>query len=231
VSKTAVIHQPDFLPHLAFFHRLLDAQIYVALDHVQFVSGTSRSWTHRDRIKTPRGAQWLSVGVQKAPLGTPINAIQLSATPWRTRNLNLIRENYRAAAHFEEVYAELERLYALPCARLCDFTLASIDMLMRMFAIEVPRIASSSLEASGTSVELLVALLRKVGATEYVSGPGARAYHRQAPFDAAGIRVVWQDFTHPVYPQLHGEFVPYLSSIDLLFNCGVRRSREILRSR
>jgi hypothetical protein len=25
---------------------------------------------------------------------------------------------------------------------------------------------------------------------------------------------------HPVYPQLHGDFVPYLSIVDLIFNCG-----------
>lgn len=228
---TVVIHQPDFLPHLGFFHRFLYADLYIALDHAQFVSGTSRSWTHRDRIKTPRGAQWLTVSVRKPSLGTPIREVLLSnSDDWRIQNLRLLRENYRHAPHFEEVFPELEALYADRSERLYEFSLASIDMLSRLFDVTRPRLLSSSLSPQGKSVEMLVGLLGKVGARVYLSGQGARTYHRQAPFDAAGIQVAWQEFRHPVYPQLHGDFIPYLSSIDLLFNCGVERSRQILES-
>ena len=71
---------------------------------------------------------------------------------------------------------------------------------------------------------------RGYGATHYLSGIGAKDYYDNKPFEEANIKVLWQDFKHPVYPQLHGEFIPYLSSIDLLFNCGIKKSREILRS-
>ena len=230
MSRTVVIHQPDFLSYAGFFHRLLHADLYIALDHVQFVNGTSRSWTHRDKIKTPRGEQWLTVGVRKAPRDSAINTIELSATDWRVKNLNLLRENYRQAPHFEPVFAEIEKLYAIPCSRLAEFNLASIDMLLRMFDISIPIVPSSSLQPAGHRNELLVDILGKVGATHYLSGVGARDYFDPAPFAAAGIDVVWQDFRHPEYHQLHGAFVPYLSSIDMLFNCGIERSREILRS-
>jgi hypothetical protein len=225
-----VIHQPDFLSHLGFFHRFLNADLYVALDHVQFVNGTSRSWTHRDRIKTAHGAQWLSISVRKAPRDTAINAVELSETDWREQNLNLLRENYRGAPYFREIFPELEKLYALPCTRLVDFTIASIDMLLGLFAISIPRVLSSELRPIGHKNELLVDILRKLGAKRYLSGPGARGYFDHAPFKEAGIEVAWQQFEHPVYPQLHGEFVSYLSSIDLLFNCGIEESRKILRS-
>jgi hypothetical protein len=68
-----------------------------------------------------------------------------------------------------------------------------------------------------------------VGATRYLSGTGARDYMAPDLFRDAGIEVLWQDFTHPVYPQLFGEFVPYLSALDALFNCGVQGARELLR--
>lgn len=229
MKKTVVIHQPDFLPYLGFFHRFLQADLYVALDHVQFVH-SNRSWTHRDKIKTARGAQWLTVSVRKTPLDTPIDAVELSDTGWREQNLNLIRENYRAAPYFTAVYPELEALYGLSCSRLVEFTTASIEMIRRLLSIEIPTVAARGLDPRGHKNELLIDLLRKVQATHYLSGVGARDYFDAAPFRAAEIEVVWQDFKHPVYPQLHGEFVPYLSSIDLLLNCGVERSREILRS-
>ena len=229
MNKIVVIHQPDFLPHLAFFHRLLRADQWIVLDHVQFVNGTSRSWTHRDKIKTPRGPQWLTVSVRKAARDTPINAIELSETGWREQNLNLIRENYRDADHYNKIYPELEVLYGLPCTKLSEFTMASIRMLLRLFDIAIPTIISSTLQPAGHNNELLVDILQKVSATRYLSGTGALDYFDPAPFAGAGIGVDWQEFRHPVYPQLHGEFVPYLSSIDLLLNCGVDQSREILR--
>jgi hypothetical protein len=77
---------------------------------------------------------------------------------------------------------------------------------------------------------MLVDLLRKVGATTYLSGMGARDYFDPTSFDAAGIEVVWQRFEHPVYPQRWGEFVPNLSVLDVLFNCGIAGTRAILEA-
>ena len=229
--STAVIHQPDFLSWLGFFHRLLHADVYIALDCVQFVSRTSRSWTHRDKIKTPRGEKWLTLGVRRAPLGTQIRRIELSdAADWRAANLSLLRENYRGAAHFDAIYTRIEALYAMPCTLLADFNLASIRLLLELFAIDIPIRLASELEPAGASNERLVDILVKAGAGCYLSGLGARDYFRAEPFAAAGIEVRWQEFRHPVYPQLHGDFIPFLSSIDMLFNCGIERSRDILRS-
>ena len=227
MKKTVVIHQPDFLPHLAFLHRLLAVDLWIVLDHVQFSRG---GWVNRDRIKTPQGAAWLTVGVAKAPLDTAIRDVALADDGWRRKNLDLLRQNYRDAPCFREVFPSLEALYAEDCGSLLEFNLKSIDLLLAAFGLRVPRVLSSELGGTGTKNELLVALLRRAGATRYLSGPGARAYYRPEPFRDAGIEVLWQSFEHPSYPQLHGQFISYLSSIDLLLNCGPARAREILRS-
>jgi hypothetical protein len=231
MSKTVVVHQPDFLPHLAFFHRLLHADLFVILDTAQYVDGTSRSWMNRDKIKTPQGEKWLTVSVKKAPRGTAIREMQLSGdVDWKTTNLNLIRENYRLAPYYSEVCPHIEALYAHECRRLMDFNVKSIDILMGLFEIRVSLLLASELNCAGANNELLVDILKKVGATRYLSGIGARAYFDPKPFCEAGIDVVWQEFVHPRYAQMHGAFIPHLSSIDMLFNCGIVRSRELLRS-
>jgi hypothetical protein len=231
MSKTVVIHQPDFLSYLGFFHRLLFADVFVVLDTAQFVDGTSQSWMHRDKIKTPQGEKWLSLSIKKPPRDTAICDVLLSdAVDWRSANLSLLRENYKKALYFQEIFPYIEQLYAFKCERMMDFNLKSIEMLMTLFDIKVPMIFTSDLDAQGKKNELLVDILKKTAATYYLSGVGARAYFDPAPFMEANIEVIWQNFTPPVYPQLHGDFVPYLSSIDLLFNCGIDKSREILRS-
>jgi len=229
-KKVVVIHQPDFAPYLGFFHRFLRADMYIALDHVQFVSSSSRSWTNRDKIKTAQGEKWLTVSVKKAPRDTAINQIELSTnTDWRQDNLRLLEQNYRNAPYYNELMLEIECLYARPFQMLRDFNMASIEMLMDMLDVRIPWVWSSNLNPVGTKNELLVDLLQKVTATHYLSGMGARDYFQPEPFAKAGIEVIWQDFAHPVYTQQFGEFVPYLSALDVLFNHGVAASREILR--
>jgi hypothetical protein len=231
LKKTVIIHQPDFLSYLGFFHRMLSADLFIILDNVQYVNGTSKSWMNRDIIKTPHGKQWLTVSIQKSPLGKKINEILLSKNvEWKRKNLNLIKENYRHAPFFGQIFPLLEQLYDFECEYLIEFNIKSIQLLMELFDIQIKTICASSLQAQGNNNQLLIDILKKVGATTYLSGVGARPYYDPHPFTEANIEVIWQDFKHPEYPQLHEGFIPYLSSIDLLFNCGINKSREILRS-
>lgn len=230
MSKTVVIHQPDFIPYLGFFHRFLTSDLYLVLDHVQFVNGTSRAWTHRDKIKTPAGTQWLSLSVERAPRDTPINQIRLSdAVNWRESNLQQLERNYKSAPFFNEIMPRLRELYASPVTLMADFNLESIRMLMEALDVVRPMVLSSTLAPVGAKNELLIDLLKKVDGDYYLSGTGARSYMNEALFNRAGIDVVWQEFTHPVYPQQFGGFEPYLSTVDVLFNCGIDGSRRILR--
>lgn len=230
-KKTVVIHQPDFAPYLGFFHRFLHADLYVALDHVQFVSHSSKSWTHRDKIKTQQGEKWLTLSVKKASRETPINQIALSeTTDWVMDNLNLLAQNYRKTAHFEAIMPSIEDLYRTAPPLMSDFNLRSINVISQMLDVELPSVRSSTLDPQGSKNELLIDLLQKVGATHYLSGMGAKNYMRPELFSEAGIHVVWQDFKHPTYPQPFGDFLPYLSSLDVLFNCGIEGARQALRS-
>lgn len=227
--KTVVIHQPDFLPYLGFFDRFLKADLWVIFDNVQFLNN-SKSWHNRDKIKTPQGEKWITVSVKKCAQKTPINEVLLSDAKWRIDGLNLLKANYRKATYFKEIIPFIEELYTYECETMLQFNLKSIYMLMQLFNIKIETVLASDLEPVGKSNVLLVDILQKVKADKYLSGVGAKAYFDPAPFAAAGIEVIWQDFKHPVYPQLYGDFIPYLSSIDLLFNCGIKKSREILRS-
>jgi hypothetical protein len=225
--KTVVIHQPDFIPYLGFFHRLLHADLYIVLDDVQFLR---RGWHHRDKIKTPQGDKWFTLGLQKSPQDEKINNILLNHENWKQEHLNLLIQNYKKAPYYNQIFPYIELLYSNKFDKMIDFNMLSITMLMKLFNISIEMEYSSKYNLQTKSNELLADLLKKVKATNYLSGIGAKDYFDSKPFDNANIEVIWQDFKHPVYPQLHGEFIPYLSSIDLLFNCGIDKSREILRS-
>lgn len=229
-DEIVVIHQPDFIPYLGFFHRLMLSDIYIVLDNVQYVRGGSNCWTNRDKIKTPEGEKWITIPCEKAPLKTNICDIRINNfIDWKTRNLNLIKTNYSSASGFEEVYPWIKELHDGEYEKLSDFTFASIKMLIDLFGIDIKIQFSSVLEPEGKSNARVIDLVKRVGAHRYLSGVGAKDYFEPELYQKAGIEVIWQDFKHPVYQQINGKFLPYLSSIDLLLNCGIEKSRGILR--
>ncbi len=232
MSKMVVIHQPDFAPHLGFFNRFINADLYVVLDHVQFVNGSSRAWTHRDKIKTPQGEKWLTISTKKSPRDTPINKIELSnSIDWRDKNIQLLESSYNKAEYFSEIMPEVKNLYSTNCNSLSEFNIKSIKMLMNMLDVKIPLVVSSEMQTVGSKNELLISILQEVNASHYLSGLGASGYMDVKKFNDAGIEVVWQEFSHPVYPQLFDKFIPHLSSLDILFNCGIDKSREILKGK
>ena len=229
-EKTIVIHQPDFMPYLGFFDRLLHADTYVVLETAQYVNGTSRSWMNRDKIKTEKGEQWITVCVKKAPRETQIKDILLlDDGRWQKNNLGLLHQNYRKAQYYREIMPYVEKLYHGSYVYFWEFSFASIKMLIELFGIEIEIIFSSDLDPQGKNNDMIVDIMKKLGASIYLSGTGAADYYDPSVYEKAGIEVIWQKFTHPVYPQQFGGFIPYLSSIDLLFNCGIEKSRRILR--
>lgn len=227
VKKIIVIHQPDFAPHISFFHRFLHADMFIALDHVQFLR---RGWMNRDRIKTSNGEKWLTVSIDKTSQTTPINKVSLSdQINWRQNNLNLLEENYIKSTGYSELMPEIEKIYNEPFKILSDFNMSLIDMLMDMLGVRIPWVFSSSLDPVGAKNELLIDLLQKVSATHYLSGIGAEAYLNDEFFKKAQIEIIWQKYSHPIYKQQYGEFIPHLSVLDLIFNNGIEVSRDLLR--
>lgn len=227
MAKIVVAHQPEFLPYIGFFHRLLKADLFIIADTVQY---EKQNFQNRNRIKTVSGERWITASIAKHPVETNINQIFLSRKfDWRTEHLCTIRENYRKAPFFRQIYPIIEELYNYECEKLIDFNINSIKLLCRLFDIKVEIILSNSLDAQGKKNDLITDMLKKVEATDYISGNGAKKYYDSGPYQAAGVNVIWQNFTHPIYPQINGDFLPYMSSIDLFFNCGIEESQTIIR--
>jgi hypothetical protein len=225
---TVCIHQPDFAPYLGFFDRLLDTDIFILLDDAQFIHD---GWTHRDRIKTPRGEVWVTLPIDRNDKFKPIRDIRL-ATPaevWQKKVVNLLSENYRKAEHFKPIITELADTFQAHAVNLVDLNLAVLDMAYRIFDLSPVTRFASEFSLSTTRNQRLIDLVKAVGGTKYLSGTGALSYLDFDLFKQNGIEVVVQDFKHPSYPQLHGDFAPYLSCLDVFFNCGADSAR-VLRS-
>ena len=223
-------HQPHFLPWLGYFDRMRRADLFVLLDHVQF---ERQNFQNRTRILTHQGTRWLTVPVVQRSRAERIVEKRIDDRDgrWAQRLAGTLQFSYGRAPWFREYAPEIVRILESPGTHLVDLNIRLTEILRDVLEIRTPMIRSSGLELAGQRSELVLNLCRAVGATTYLSGRGAsRAYLDTEAFRRAGITLEWQEFRHPVYPQVpsRGDFAPNLSAVDLLFQCGPR-SAAILR--
>lgn len=217
------IHQPHYLPWLGYVAKWDAADRFIFLDTVQY---EKNGWQNRNRIKTQDGPRWLTVPVSRAPLGTPIRDVRVDqAQAWPARHLRAVEQAYARAPHLARYGDPLGAFYGRAWERLAPLAAASAEWLARALGVRAPvtlasELAAPAVAAGSDPTARLVALCRAVGAETYLAGRDGAAYMDLAQFRAAGIAVEAQRYEHPIYPQLHGEFVPFLSALDLLLMHG-----------
>jgi hypothetical protein len=223
---TLAIHQPHYLPWLGYLAKWAAADVFVFLDTVQY---EKNGWQNRNRIKSATGPRWLTVPVH-ARLGTPMTEVTVDTTQaWADRHLRLIEQAYAAAPHLARHREALGELYATKWDRLVPLAVASAELLARAVGVTTPAHLASALDVPAAEpTERLIALCRAVGADTYLAGRDGARYMDLERFAGAGIAVLYQDYAHPVYAQLHGEFSPNCCGLDLLLTHG-DEALDILR--
>ena len=214
------INQPAYLPWLGYFHRIAVSDLHIVLDHVQF---EKNGFTNRNKIRTNDGWQWLTVPLRtKGQFGSlEINRIEIDgASNWAKKHWAAIRQHYGKAPFFPMHSPFFEETFQQPWMRLDDLLWRTTLYLLEALGIRTLLRRSSEMEPQGHKDELVLDLCRKAGATHYLSGSLGRDYLREPLFAEAGVRVSFQDYSHPQYRQLHTRFEPHMAAIDLLFNYG-----------
>ena len=218
MSPTLAVLQPGYLPWLGFFDQMRRADVFVYYDDVQF---DKHGWRNRNRVKSTTGApHWLTVPVGHRGRPRILDVEIDNRSAWARKHLGTLRQFYARAPFLDRYLPDLAALLQKRWERLVDLDLASSALLADWLGLRPRVLRASDLDVAGARSERLVALCQRVGARRYLSGDAARVYLDVALFERHGIEVVWQDYAHPVYAQQHGPFLPYLSVVDLLFNCG-----------
>jgi hypothetical protein len=223
------MHQPHYLPWLGYVDKADRADLFIFVDHVQFVR---KQWHNRNYVKTQQGPTLLTVPVLQDSRAERIaDKIVDERRPWRKKHRRTLEQSYGSAPFWATYGAKLAHSYDEPRERLVDVSVTSSRFVFDAFGVATPCRRSSEFgEIPGAKTEMIAALCELVGATTFVSGDQARDYLDVELLARQGVAVEWQHFAHPVYPQLHpaAGFVPRLAAIDLLLNCGPE-SLDILR--
>ncbi len=225
-KKVAVILQPGYLPWLGFFEQMYRSDVFIFYDDVQY---DKNGWRNRNRIKTPQGEQWLTAPVLISGQNRPLikDVLIDNKTDWAKKHLKAISQNYSKAPFLNKYFGFFEEILLKKWERLIDLDVSLIEKINEILNIKREIKFSSQLGISGGKTGRLINICRKLEGTHFYEGATGKDYIDEKEFESAGVIVEYQDYKHPIYQQLYGQFIPYLSVIDLIFNQG-ERSLDII---
>jgi len=231
-------HQPNFIPYLGIFDKMRlvgEDGVFIIRDDCQYVE---RDWHNRQKIRTnsSEGFSWLHVPVDKVM--KPLSEIPIrhdkkinGKEDWTKFHQRMIEQFYGKAPYFGDFWPGLENIYSNPGDNLADLNIQIIRYLASAFGIEARMVRATSLsnDVFGQNAsETLANMALTVGAQTYISGAGGRNYLDASAFENK-VNLMFQDYTHPTYPQMQPGFQPYMGAIDALFIVGkLPRSGEVI---
>jgi hypothetical protein len=218
------VHQPNYIPWCGYFSKIRACDVFVFLDDAEISTG--QSYVYRSQVRGPNGAEWLSVPTHRS-LHQSIRDVTFADAKWARKHLHKLDALYAKAPHFREVFPLLEPIFREPGELLADFNIRLIRAIAAYLGLERRFERSSELKVEGKRDDRHIALAAAVGADRYLSGKGGQGYQDPARFAEAGLRLEVSEYTPVAYSQIHGEFLPGLSIVDALFNCG-RGAAELL---
>ena len=219
--------RPYFAPFPGFFYRLHLSDVFVILDSVQFPRGTT--WISRNRFKNDQGTLWMTIPVWKKGLGLQnIDDVRVCREgSWPRKYPASLKQAYAHAPYLYEHLQFIEDLFSTASGRLIDFNLAIIRHLMLNLGLDTEIIRLSELNIESGGDRLLIEICRYFDASVYLAPGAAGKYLNGELFKRSGIELRCLNIRSPAYPQLWSDFIPDLSTFDLLFNCGPK-ARDIL---
>ncbi len=223
------IHQPSYFPWLGLLDKISKSQVFILMDEVQF---SDSGFQHRNVFLEAKGKPcYLILPVnKKGYTEKSFRQLRLADNYWQKKHRKFFLFNYKKHPYWENIFSQIEFIFEKRYEFLIDVVWDSMKVLFNMLGINVKVHFQSELDydRSFKKSDLVLELVKSVEADVYLSGKGAKNYLDVNRFSSAGVEVMFNHFVHPIYPQKNAsKFIEGLSTLDLLFNCGIEGSRKI----
>jgi hypothetical protein len=219
-QKKIIITQSNYIPWKGYFDSIAGTNVFVVYDDMQY---TKRDWRNRNLVKTPMGLKWLTVPVEvSGKYFQKIKDTKIADKSWPKTHWAFLKQNYKTASAYKEVSDWIENLY-LNCnfEYLTDVNMHFISEINTFLDISTEIRHSSEFDLADEKTERLVKICKVLNATDYFSGPAAKAYMDESSFYKEGVNIHYWDYSnYPEYRQLYPPFEHGVSILDLIFSEG-----------
>lgn len=224
------IQQAHYFPWLGYLDKIAKVDKFIIMDIVQL---TDSSVSIRNKFLENNGKEkLLSLSIdKKGYLDKKSNEIELK--DWnrvRKKHGRFLYYNYKNTEFFEEVWEKIEFIFEKEYKLLFELQMDILKILMELFNLRTELVFQSSLSYNYEAKKnnLVLELCKAVKADYYLSGNGAKKYMEVDLFEKENIKVLFQKFSYPRYKQKNSnDFITNLSSLDILFNCGIKEANKL----
>ncbi len=220
--------QSNYLPWRGYFDFIDDVDLFIVYDDVQY---TRKDWRNRNKIKTSKGLQWLTVPVHYSQ-SSPVQIMDAEINydgPWQRKHIGNIRQWYRDSPYFNRYSDELFSLINEHNRTISELNLSLIRWVMEKLNISTSIMFSSEIVSGGDRNERIINILKQLNCSAYLLGPAAKDYVDEEVYRRENIELHYKSYDYRPYQQLHGDFNGAVSIIDLIFNCGPN-ALELMKS-
>ncbi|MDH6306110.1 hypothetical protein M2459_002746 [Parabacteroides sp. PF5-5] len=231
--------QPYFFPYIGYFQLIHAADRFILYDNLLY---NKRGWVQRNRIYTAgKGEDYIIVPLKSRSYSKYINELAIDySNPWKEKLLKKLRHSYKKAAYYEEIYPFIASLLAEDYLLLSQLNNRTIRATANLLGIQTTIISNSQayetieeeLKNRECSYEAktqrILLACQKEKADTYINAIGGLALYSKDIFRANGIDLRFVQTAVYTYRQQATDFIPHLSIIDVLFNCGTEKTKELL---
>lgn len=209
------IHQPNYIPYLWLFNKIKQSDIFVFYDIAQY---TKWDYHNRNKIKWSNWEILLTLPVY-LKLWQEIKDVKFNNSILK-KHLQTIEQSYKKSKYFNDYIEQIREIYSYSWDNISEFNISTIKKISEMLWLKTNFLVLSEIVSSieSKSTDALIDICELVWATEYISWAWWKTYIEEKKFIDAWICLHYQNYHHPVYNQLWGDFIPYMSIIDLLLN-------------
>lgn len=223
------IMQPYIFPYIGYFQLIHAVDKFVIYDNIQF---TKKGWINRNRLLLNGKDEYFTLPLKNDSDFLNVNERELSKD-WlkeKTKVLNKIKENYKKAPYFNEVFNLVETCFNFEHLNLFDFILNALKNTLNYLSIKTEIVVSSTLKINHSlkAEEKVIAICKEINAETYINPIGGLELYSKEHFLNEGIKLNFIKANNCVYKQFDNAFIPFLSIIDIMmFNSKEETKRMI----
>ena len=222
MSKIISIHQPETYPQLSFFNKILNSDLFVILDHVQY---RKNYFQNRNIITTQNNnIRYLTIPVARNT--TSIKNKKISDPAFLKNHYQVLKNEYKNLAYFSELDGFFENSSVSTSLR--DFNMNFINWVLCNLEINTKMVFSSDYTWYSVKSDLIFEICSYFDAEIYLSGVGGKEYLNLEAFKENLISFQYNEILHKSLNNFG--LNKHSSIVELIPKIGFKNISKLLRN-
>lgn len=191
------IHQPNFMPWMGYFQKIALCDTFVFYDNAEY---TQKSFIRRVLIhkEDPTKELFITVPLEKHSSFDKISELNMLVDiQWQEKIIAQLHHAYHRSPYFHNIEMIVDEFFkkSPPSPSLSDYNSEIIKYIAEsVLGLKPNWTKTSILNVKSTKTNAVIDMITKLDGSEYISGLGAKKYHKTELFSENNIRLCYPDF-------------------------------------